>query len=70
MGLRSPLFSSKPSGMKGHDVFIHSSQALDRPSSSLNTKEQKTWALMLHLGGYMEICCHASVGGTSVCQDV
>lgn len=36
----------------------------------INTKKQKTWALMLLLGGYMEICCHASVGGTSVCQDV
>lgn len=36
----------------------------------INTKEQKTWALVLRLGGYMEICCHASVGGTSVCQDV
>lgn len=36
----------------------------------INTKKQKTWALMLHLGDYMEICCHVSVGGTSVCQDV
>lgn len=36
----------------------------------INTKKQKTWALLLRLGGLHGGLCHASVGGTSVCQDV